>query len=114
MMLLALLLSIADPPRLIPEAALIGQAADRVKDPTRDPLPADPALAAEIRRGYQLFVDTPKHAPQYAYAKMSCGNCHLNAGQKEGAMPLVGIAAVFPEYNRRAGRTFVLEDRIVG
>ena len=29
-------------------------------------------------------------------------------------MPLVGSAAMFPEYNRRAGRDFTLADRIVG
>jgi thiosulfate dehydrogenase len=29
-------------------------------------------------------------------------------------MPLVGIARVFPEYNKRAGRVFSLEDRIIG
>ena len=31
-----------------------------------------------------------------------------------GELPLVGSAGMFPEYNRRAGRTFSLEDRIVG
>jgi thiosulfate dehydrogenase len=29
-------------------------------------------------------------------------------------MPLVGVAKVFPEYNKRSGRNFSLEDRIVG
>jgi thiosulfate dehydrogenase len=29
-------------------------------------------------------------------------------------MPLVGIARVFPEYNKRSGRIFSLEDRIIG
>ncbi len=29
-------------------------------------------------------------------------------------MPLVGVAAVYPEYNKRAGRVFTLEDRIIG
>jgi len=99
---------------LVPQSAAIGQADERVKDPFRDPLPQDPALAEEIRRGYRIFLDTPKEAPRYARAVLSCGSCHLNAGQKEGAMPLVGIAAVFPEYNRRAGRMFTLEDRVVG
>ena len=28
-------------------------------------------------------------------------------------MPLVGVAGVYPEFNKRAGRTFSLEDRIV-
>ncbi len=86
----------------------------RVKDPARDRLPVDAALAEEIRRGYALFQDTPAGAPGTVAAALSCGSCHLNAGQKEGALPLVGIAAVFPEYNRRSGRVFSLEDRVVG
>ncbi len=85
-----------------------------MRDPGRDPLPSDPTQAQEIRRGYLLFLDTSRLAPGSVGAALSCGNCHLNAGQKEGALPLVGIAAVFPEYNRRSGRTFSLEERVVG
>ncbi len=66
-----------------------------------------------VRRGYKLFVATPREAPQFSGNKVSCGNCHLNAGQRERGMPLVGIASVFPEYNKREGRTFTLEDRII-
>jgi cytochrome c len=29
-------------------------------------------------------------------------------------MPLVGIASIFPDYNKRSGRPFTLEERIVG
>lgn len=67
-----------------------------------------------VRQGYRLFVATPKEAPKFTGNNLSCGNCHLNAGQRERGMPLVGVANVFPEYNNRAGRTFTLEDRIVG
>ena len=44
---------------------------------------------------------------------MSCNNCHLNAGQRERSLPLVGVAGMFPEYNRRSGRLYSLNDRIV-
>jgi thiosulfate dehydrogenase len=44
---------------------------------------------------------------------MSCGNCHLNAGQRERSLPLVNVAAMFPEYNRRSGRLYTLNDRVV-
>ena len=106
----------ASPPaqRLVPASAQITEMAMRVRDPARDPLPADAALAEQIRRGYALFEDTPRHAPGVIASALSCGSCHLHAGQKEGALPLVGIAAVFPEYNRRSGRIFTLEDRVVG
>lgn len=91
-------------PLLVPKSAPISSAADRVRDPAGAP----PA----VRQGYRLFTETPRYAK--IGAALSCGSCHLNAGQKEGAMPLLGIAAVFPEYNRRSGRVFTLEDRIVG
>jgi thiosulfate dehydrogenase len=100
--------------RLLPATWPITEVGARVRDPERDPLPADPAQAEEIRRGYRLFLDTRKLAPGSVGGSLSCGNCHLHAGQKEGALPLVGIAAVFPEYNRRSGRSFSLEDRVVG
>lgn len=94
---------------LVPQSAPIGEAKARVKDPLNDP-----AASEEVRLGYRIFENTPKFAGKYAQARMSCGNCHLNAGQKEGAMPLVGIASVFPEYNKRTGRMFTVEDRVVG
>jgi thiosulfate dehydrogenase len=87
---------------------------ERVRDPGRDALPADPLLAAQIRAGYRLFLDTPAHAARFTASSLSCGSCHLNAGQKEGTVPLVGVASAYPEFNRRAGRTLSLEERIVG
>lgn len=71
-------------------------------------------LAEQIRWGFRLFMSTQQEAARFSPNKLSCNNCHLNAGQKEKAMPLVGIAAIYPEYNKREGRLFSLEDRIVG
>jgi thiosulfate dehydrogenase len=48
------------------------------------------------------------------HGQMACNNCHMNGGQRELSLPLVGVAAMFPEHNRRADRLFSLEDRIVG
>jgi len=69
--------------------------------------------ARQIQRGYRIFTHTPAEAPRFAGNDLSCANCHLNAGQREKALPLVGVAAIFPEYNKRAGRPFVLEDRVI-
>jgi thiosulfate dehydrogenase len=101
---IALLLAVT----LVPQSALIGEAKKRVRDPVREHAPE------EVLLGYRIFQNTPKYAPRYTQARMSCNNCHLNAGQKDGAMPLVGIASVFPEYNKRTGRDFTVEDRVVG
>ena len=85
-----------------------------VKDPERDPLPEDSLLAAQIRFGFQIVENTPQHAGEFVGNDLSCGNCHLNAGQRFRALPYTGIAATFPEPRRREGRLFSLEDRIRG
>lgn len=124
---LALLASIAgcrDVPRtsngvplvgpLVPASTTMATAWDVPQNPMTDPSLDGSKLGEEIRWGYRLFTNTPAEAARFNGGRMSCGNCHLNAGQRERALPLVGVAAVFPEYNRREGRLFSLEDRIVG
>lgn len=70
-------------------------------------------LANEIRLGYKIFTDTPRHAARFTGGQVSCANCHLNAGQRERALPIVGVAGMFPEYNARAARLISLADRVV-
>jgi thiosulfate dehydrogenase len=70
-------------------------------------------LSTEIQWGYRLFMNTPGEAGRFVPGQVSCTNCHLNAGQRERALPLVAIAGAFPEYNKRAGRLITLADRIV-
>jgi thiosulfate dehydrogenase len=83
------------------------------KNPLTDPSLDDSKLSKEIKRGFRIFTNTPKEAPRLAPGKMSCNNCHLNAGQRERSLPLVAVAGMFPEYNRRSGRLYSLGDRIV-
>lgn len=83
-------------------------------NPMTDSLLGNNPLAEQIRYGFRIFTNTSREIPQISHNALSCNNCHLNAGQREKALPLVGVATVFPEYNRRAGRLFSLEDRIVG
>jgi thiosulfate dehydrogenase len=86
---------------------------DVPNNPLEDRSLGGSTLAIEIRLGYKLFMNTPDEARPLVPSRVSCTNCHLNAGQRERALPLVGIAAAFPEYNKRAGRLFTLADRIV-
>jgi thiosulfate dehydrogenase len=69
-------------------------------------------LSEEIRKGFKIFTNTPVEAGRLAPGGMSCSNCHMNAGQREKSLPLVDIAGMFPEYNRRSARLFSLGDRI--
>jgi thiosulfate dehydrogenase len=74
---------------------------------------ADQRVADQIRLGFRIFTNTPREAPQFTGGTVSCANCHLNAGQRDRALPLVGITGMFPEYNARAARLITLADRIV-
>ena len=98
---------------LVPAHMTMVTAWDVPKNPLTDASLDDSKLSREIRLGYQIFMNTPAEAPRLTGGTMSCGNCHLNAGQRERALPVVGIAQLFPEYNRRAGRLFSLPDRVV-
>lgn len=99
---------------LIPATTTMVTAWDIPKDPLTDSSLISSPNAEEIRWGFRLFTNTHEETPHFSPNKLSCNHCHLNGGQREKAMPLVGVAGVFPEYNKRAGRQFSLEDRIVG
>ena len=79
---------------------------DVPKNPLTDPALDDSRLSKEIRWGFRLFTNTPVEARRFTPSRMSCSNCHLNAGQRERSLPLVNVAAMFPEYNRRSGRLY--------
>jgi thiosulfate dehydrogenase len=98
---------------LIPARVTMVAAWDVPQNPLTDSTLDDSKLSKEIRRGYTIFTNTPAAAAQFTGGQVSCSNCHLNAGQRERSLPLVGISGQFPEYNRRAGRFISLEDRIV-
>jgi thiosulfate dehydrogenase len=83
------------------------------KNPLTDPTLDDSKLSNEVRSGFRIFTNTPVEAARFAPGKISCANCHMNGGQREKSLPLVNVAGVFPEYNRRSGRLFSLNDRIV-
>src|SRR4029077_11778089 len=83
------------------------------RNPLTDATLDDSKLSNEIRLGFRIFTNTPHEAQRFTPSKVSCSNCHLNGGQRERSLPLVGVAAMFPEYNRRSGRLYTLGDRIV-
>jgi thiosulfate dehydrogenase len=83
-------------------------------DPTTETEGLEPHQAAMILRGFKLFTNTSGAGSRFSGGAMSCNNCHPNGGQREKALPLVGVDLAFPEYNKRSGRTFTLEERIIG
>ncbi len=83
------------------------------KNPLTDATLDDSRLASDIRWGFRIFTNTGREVPHFSPGRMSCNNCHLNGGQRDRSLPLVGVVGMFPEYNRRSGRLFTLNDRIV-
>lgn len=89
--------------------------------PDIDSLPDD-AVGRQVRFGRDLVVRTPALigpevsdvSKRYAGNNLSCENCHLAAGTKPSAMPLVGVAKEFPQYRPRSGQINALSDRING
>ncbi|HEV3141749.1 MAG TPA: c-type cytochrome [Vicinamibacterales bacterium] len=74
---------------------------------------SDQRVADQIKWGFKIFTDTPHEAARFTGGTVSCANCHLNAGQRDRALPLVGVVGMFPEYNARAARLITLADRVV-
>jgi thiosulfate dehydrogenase len=98
---------------LIPARTTLQTAWDFPRNPLTDATLDDSRLSAEIRWGFRIFISTQAEAGRFTASKVSCNNCHLNGGQRERALPLVGVAGMFPEYNKRSGRLYSLTDRIV-
>src|SRR3954470_7727144 len=80
---------------LIPARVTMVAAWDVPRNPLSDPSLDDSRLAKEVRWGYRIFTDTPHEAPRFTGGRISCSNCHMNAGQREKSLPLVGIAGQF-------------------
>ena len=97
---------------LVPASATMVTAWQVPKNPLADAALDKSPLSEEIRTGFKIFTNTPTEVPRLAPGRMSCSNCHMNAGQREKSLPLVGVAGMFPEYNRRSARLFSLGDRI--
>lgn len=74
-------------------------------------LPAG-AAGDSIRLGELIFKETPLYAAKYTRSRISCSNCHLGGGTQRFASPMLGLPALFPMFNARAGHVISLEDRV--
>ena len=71
-----------------------------------------PDTAVMVRQGRLIFYDTPRYASAYVGNKLSCNDCHLDGGTAAYAVPLIGVAGLFPRYSKRAGHSISLQRRI--
>lgn len=83
--------------------------ADATFDPSAVP---SGNVGAMVLYGHELIVNTRKHLEPYVTANMDCQACHVNGGTKARGGTFVGIAAQFPQWNKRAKRVISLQDRL--
>lgn len=70
------------------------------------------AMGASIRRGRAILLHASDSLRGHVGNKLTCTNCHREAGTLAASGPWVGSYAGFPQYNARAGRVIRIEDRI--
>ena len=93
------------------------RAQDGITVPPGYRVPADsliPAgvMGASIRRGRAILLSARDSLPGHAGNRLTCTNCHREAGTSAFSGPWVGSFASFPQYNARAGRVIRMEDRV--
>lgn len=79
--------------------------------PSPDSIPGG-QRGEQIRLGYELVVRTQEFAAPYVGNRLTCANCHLDAGLDPNSSSYVGLARAYPEYRARTGRVVTLADRI--
>jgi thiosulfate dehydrogenase len=72
----------------------------------------DVAVSRLAAYGRELILHTRKYLRPYVTANMDCAACHLAGGTKARGGSFVGIAAQFPQWNKRAHRVISLQDRL--
>ncbi|MGN7385690.1 c-type cytochrome [Sporosarcina sp. SAFN-015] len=90
--------------------------------PSLDDVPEGP-MGEAILRGRELINDTSNairakassvEDGEHLVNELSCTSCHAGDGLDQDTSSLVGITAVYPQYNERADKVLTLEDRING
>lgn len=100
---------------LVPADATIDDVNLLPRDPRTEEVDPDPRVAEQIRLGFNIARDPRAFgADEFVGNELSCFSCHMNGGQRERALPLVGVAGLFPLYRGRDDRLVTLTERIEG
>lgn len=92
-------------PRAVPSAPLDYAA------PPDSAIPHD-ERGASIRRGLALVTRTTDSLPRHAPGNIQCTSCHVDAGRRHDAAPLIGVYARYPRYMERSDAKVSIEDRV--
>ncbi|MCM2309809.1 MAG: c-type cytochrome [Steroidobacteraceae bacterium] len=67
-----------------------------------------------VRKGHDIFTDTPTHAAQFVGNGLRCSNCHLDAGRLEDSAPLWGAWVRYPAYRSKTQSVNSYSERLQG
>jgi thiosulfate dehydrogenase len=65
-----------------------------------------------VRLGRAIFTDTPTHARRYSGNRLSCSNCHLDAGTRPNAAPLWAAFGNYPTWRAKTDRVDSFDERV--
>ncbi len=68
----------------------------------------------ELVQGMRLMSETDTLLPHNVGDGMTCSSCHMDGGTIAHASPYVGLSALFPMHNPRAGRVITMQERLNG
>jgi thiosulfate dehydrogenase len=67
-----------------------------------------------IRRGRDIFIDTPRAAPAYAGNSLRCVSCHLDAGRLADSSPIWAAFVSYPAYRSKTKSVATFQQRLQG
>lgn len=86
-------------------------AGDIHRPPSLEAAPTD-KYGALVRLGYRIVVDTPGSATRYVGNRLSCTNCHLDAGRRENAAPFWAAYVAYPSWRAKDDRVSTFQERV--
>lgn len=67
-----------------------------------------------VRKGHDIFTDTPEHAAEFVGNELRCSNCHLDAGRLANSAPLWGAWVRYPAYRNKTQSVSSYAERLQG
>jgi thiosulfate dehydrogenase len=65
-----------------------------------------------VRMGHAIVTDTPGKASRYSGNRLSCSNCHLDAGRKADAAPFWAAFVAYPAWRMKTDRVDTFDERV--
>jgi thiosulfate dehydrogenase len=98
---------------ILPALTFAAEPVPAFQPPAEDKMPTDD-FGKMVQLGKDIFTDTGKYASKYVGNKLSCGNCHLDAGRLANSAPLWAAWVKYPAYRGKNKMVNTYEERLQG